>query len=349
VTARVWGREGRAKGVASVEARVAAALAKRRKLLDDDSTDALRLIHGEADALPGLAVDRLGPLLRVLVTGRACEPVIVRTIDALLRQLMNQLGSDPPVVRVVHLADPPSAQLRAAELVRGNLDGITSENGRLEVHESGLVFQVDPGLVDAERGRPGTGLFLDQRENRARVRRASAGGSWLNLFCHTGAFSAAALSGGAREVVSVDLSARYLAWLEDNLHRNGLAGDRHRSVRKDVRQFLARLDPAESFDGIVLDPPTAARAGRRFWSPRRDGGALLSECLGRLRPGGMLLVCRHDRGPRGVMAPLVHSVADAAGIELTSVEEAPPGPDFPRMASFPEGDAFEGVVATRRP
>jgi len=88
----------------------------------------------------------------------------------------------------------------------------------------------------------------------------------LNLFAHTGAFSAAALAGGAREVVSVDLSKPYLDWLETNLARNGLAGSQHQSVRMDARRYLERLDYAEHFDGIVFDPPTAARAGRRFWS-----------------------------------------------------------------------------------
>jgi 23S rRNA (cytosine1962-C5)-methyltransferase len=200
---------------------------------------------------------------------------------------------------------------------------------------------------DPYRPRPGTGLFLDQRENRARIARAAAGGRWLNLFCHTGGFSAVALAGGAREVVSVDLSAPYLRWLEANLAENGLAGDHHRSVRMDARRYLERLDEAEVFDGIVFDPPTAAGAGRRFWSVRREGGAMISACLRRLRPSGILLACRNDRGAHGTLGLLVASVAEAAGIALASVEEAPPGADFPRFAAFPEGDPFEGAIATR--
>jgi 23S rRNA (cytosine1962-C5)-methyltransferase len=347
IAARLWAAGSRRGDVASVEERVAAALARRRGLLEDGEIDALRLIHGEADGLPGLAVDRLGPLLRILVTGRACEPIIDRALYALLPPLAAALGPDPPVVRVVHLASPPSGRLRGVEVVRGALDGVGGEGGRVRVRERGLAFWIDPGVGDPYRPRPGTGLFLDQRENRARVARAAAGGRWLNLFCHTGAFSAVALAAGAREVVSVDLSAPYLRWLEANLAENGLAGARHRGVRMDVRRYLERLGRDETFDGIVFDPPTAARAGRRFWSVRREGGAMLDGCLRRLRPGGILLACRNDRGSRDSLRSLVRAVADAAGIALAGVAEAPPGPDFPRLAAFPEGDAFEGVVATR--
>jgi len=345
VAARLWSTGER---MASVEKRVATALAKRRELLADDRIEALRLIHGEADALPGLAIDRLGPLLRVLVTGRACEPVLDRAVHAVVYQLADRLGGDPPVVRVVHLSEPPPGRLRAVALLRGTTQGLSLRDGRLRVTEANLDFWVDPGLADPYRGRPGSGLFLDQRDNRARVRLAAAGGRWLNLFCHTGGFSAAALAGGAREVISVDLSAPYLAWLDANLDLNGLDRERHRGVRMDVRRYLERLPPHEEFNGIVLDPPTAARAGRRFWSVRREGGALLEACLRRLRPGGTLLACRNDHALGSPLREHVAEAADTAGIPLEGVEEAPPAPDFPRLPGFPEGDAFAGVWVTRR-
>lgn len=348
VTARVWSRSSQRRGEISVEARVAAALARRSKLLRDGVTDAVRLVHGEADGLPGLAIDRLGPLLRVLLTGRACERLVDRALYALLHQIADLLGADPPVVRVVHLADPPPGRLRVVQALRGSPLEVLDSDGMLVVREGALSFRIDPGLSQPYRSRPGTGLFLDQRDNRARIARAAKGGRWLNLFCHTGAFSVAALSGGAREVVSVDLSAPYLAALDDNVARNGLAGERHRGVRMDARRYLARSTGEQCFDGIVLDPPTAARAGRRFWSVRRDGGALVAACLTRLRPGGVLLACRNDRGSRGSLARLLPEVAAEVGVELARVEDAPPASDFPSLPAFPEGDAFEGVMATRR-
>jgi 23S rRNA (cytosine1962-C5)-methyltransferase len=356
IAARVWARNvASVREAPSVEARVARALRRRAPLLapaeGTERTDAYRLIHGEADGLPGFAVDRLGPLLRVVISGRSCEGFEERALDAVLAALKAELGSDPPVVRVVHLRERPVGTLRAVERIRGEFPphgpGPLSAE-RLRVWERGLSFWIDPGLAQPEQPSPGVGLFLDQRENRARLATlASAGGRWLNLFAHTGGFSTALLAAGAEEVVSVDLSAAYLRWLEENLALNGLSSPRHRGVRGDGRRVLARIPERERFDGIVIDPPTAAAAGRRFWSVRRDLAPLVGSALRRLVPGGRLLVCRNDRAMRGALARLVQQEATRASVALAGIESAPPGPDFPSLPGFPEGDPFEGVLAQR--
>ena len=102
------------------------------------------------------------------------------------------------------------------------------------------------------------------------------------------------------------------------------------------------------FDGIVLDPPPAAAAGRRFWSVQRDLPPLVEAALGRLRPGGCLLVCRNQRRARVSVADLVEAAAGRAGVRLSTLEDAGPGADFPRRKAFPEGDAFRGVLARVR-
>jgi 23S rRNA (cytosine1962-C5)-methyltransferase len=350
VAARIWSRGEAARTGGSVEARVAAALAKRRRLLDEadskDGSDAFRLVHGEADGLPGLAIDRLGPCLRVLMTGRACEQILERAVDAIVHTLAGALGGNPPVVEVVHLRERPAGALECVRLSRGALPLAKSEEDeRLVVRERGLLFEVDLGLGDAMRPSPNVGLFLDQRENRARLARHARGGRWLNLFAHTGAFSTALLAAGAEEVVSVDLSAAWLRCLERTLERNRLDAAHHRCVRGDGRRFLERLPGAERFDGIVLDPPTAAAAGRRFWSVRRDLEPLVEKALARLAPGGCLLVCRNDRAGARELPALVRRAATQAGVELADLAPAPPGEDFPSLPGFPEGDSFEGVLA----
>jgi 23S rRNA (cytosine1962-C5)-methyltransferase len=192
------------------------------------------------------------------------------------------------------------------------------------------------------------GFFLDQRENRARLaRRAAQGGRYLNLFAHTGGFSAALLAGGAEEVWSVDLSGPYLAQLERNLACSELPLARHRTVRREARRFLDELDPALRFDGIVLDPPTAAASGRRFWSVRRDLEPLAAAALARLAPGGFLLLTRQDRAGRAGLEQLVTRAADSVRVRLAAVEPAPPGLDFPALRGFPEAAPFEAVLATR--
>jgi len=367
IAARMWSRPGAEvlDDEAEVALRVARALAQRRGLArkgvarphlgGEPYTDALRLIHGEADGLPGLHVDRLGPVLRVLISGRACAGLVDGVVAAIhaggdwpagpgavIQVLHRPAAERPPGPAVAWQTDPDPAWL--AE----NLDA----RGRIQVHECGLRFRVDPGLGDPGRPRPGVGLFLDQRENRARLAElADAGGEWLNLFAHTGAFSLALLAGGAQRVVSVDLSAAYLAWLGDHLQANrdrGVEPGRHASVRHDGRRYLASLPRGEGFDGIVLDPPTAAAAGRRFWSVQRDLEPLVTEALGRLRPGGWLLVCRNARRARAPLADLVDAAARRSRVRLAELEEAGPGPDFPRRKAFPEGDAFRGVLARIR-
>jgi len=332
----------------SVEARVADALARRRALLASGATDCLRLVHGEADGLPGLAIDRVGPLLRVLVSGRACEPVLERVVDAVVAALRPALGADPPVVRVLHLRERPPGRFACVALARGTLaPGALDADGRTTVSERGLRFLADPGLGAPEQPSAAYGFFPDQRANRARLGAVASGGRWLNLFAHTGAFSAALLAAGAASVTSVDLSGAYLRWLEANLALNGLAGARHHAHRGDGRRYFERLAADERFDGIVLDPPTAAAAGRRFWSVRRDLPAVVEAALGRLAPGGWLLVTRNDRSGRGRLADLVREAADRAGCRIGALDDAPAGEDFPRLRGFPEGDPFEGVLLRR--
>jgi 23S rRNA (cytosine1962-C5)-methyltransferase len=356
IAARVWARDvAKPREAPSVEARVARALRRRAQLLSPlpsaKRTDAFRLIHGEADGLPGLAIDRLGPLLRVVASCRSCEGFEDRALDAVVDAMSSELGSDPPVVRVAHLRERPSGALRAVELIRGKGPALGPEPlaaERLRVCERGLSFWIEPGLAQPEQPSPGVGLFLDQRENRARLATlARAGGRWINLFAHTGGFTTALLAAGAQEVVSVDLSAAYLRWLEENLVLNGLSSPRHRAVRGDGRRVLARMPAGERFDGIVIDPPTAAAAGQRFWSVRRDLAPLVGSALRRLVPGGTLLVCRNDRATRGALARLVEEEATRASVALARLESAPPGPDFPSLPGFPEGDPYEGVFAQR--
>lgn len=353
VAARVWARNvARSRDAKSVEERVAGAVDRRRPLLELDpqaGSDVVRIVHGEADGLPGLAIDRIGPLLRVLQSSRACEPFATRAIDAAVRGMAPWLGEEPPVISVLHHRDHPKGELECVTAERGRPGDVLAPDGSLVVTEWGLRFRVDPGWSAPQRSSPGFGLYADQRDNRRRVARiAERGGRWLNLFAHTGAFSVALLAAGADEVVSVDLSRGYLRWLEDNLALNstaitlGVAGARHEAAKHDGRRFLERAADA-SFDGIILDPPTAAAAGRRYWSVERDLEAMIGLAFAKLRPRGVLLVTRNRQSKRRSLRASV----EKAG-RWRSVDDAPPADDFPRLRGFPEGDAFEGILAERR-
>ena len=153
------------------------------------------------------------------------------------------------------------------------------------VKEGGLSFIVNlSDYLD-------TGLFLDHRPLRARVRAEAQGKRVLNLFAYTGAFSVHAAAGGASLVTTVDLSNTYLDWAERNLALNGFTGTAWPLVRSDVRAFLAAAARrGESWDIVVADPPTFSnsKATSEDFDVNRDWPALVGACLDVLAPQGRL-------------------------------------------------------------
>jgi 23S rRNA G2069 N7-methylase RlmK/C1962 C5-methylase RlmI len=166
-----------------------------------------------------------------------------------------------------------------------------SEGERIVVTEGGLRFWVNlSDYLD-------TGLFLDHRWARARVRQESAGKRVLNLFCYTGAFTVYAAAGGARATTSIDLSATYLDWAADNLALNDLAGPGHELVRGDVLAWLDEPVGAPLHDLIVLDPPSFSNSKKMsgVLDLERDHPHLVRRCLARLAPGGALYFSTNHR------------------------------------------------------
>ena len=157
------------------------------------------------------------------------------------------------------------------------------------VEENGLRFIVN--LADYLD----TGLFLDHRVTRQRVREQSAGKRVLNLFAYTGSFSVYAAAGGATEVVTVDLSNTYINWARRNFEVNGFNPDKG-FIQADVLAFLKTIPPAQ-FDLIVLDPPTFSNSKRMddFLDIQRDHVSLINDCLAALTTGGHLYFSNNAR------------------------------------------------------
>ncbi len=152
------------------------------------------------------------------------------------------------------------------------------------VQEGGLKFQVNlSDYLD-------TGLFLDHRITRQKVRDAADGTNFLNLFAYTGAFTVYAAAGGAKRTTSVDLSAGYLDWAKENLRLNGFEGDEHRAYCQDVWAFFDDLPDDELFDLVVVDPPTFSNSKRldEDWDVQHDHGRLLGRVLKHTSPGGVV-------------------------------------------------------------
>ncbi|MCY1080832.1 class I SAM-dependent methyltransferase [Archangium lansingense] len=184
---------------------------------------------------------------------------------------------------------------------------------RLVVEEQGLKFWVNLGdYLD-------TGLFMDHRLTRARVREEAKGKSFLNLFCYTGAFTVYAAAGGASRTFSVDLSNTYLDWAEDNLALNKLSDPRHTLLRADAMAWVQdqRKEPEQTFDLVVCDPPSFSTSKKMqgSFNVQRDHVRLLEGIRELLSPGGVLYFSTNFLG---------FELKDSATRDFEGVEELTP-------------------------
>ena len=189
---------------------------------------------------------------------------------------------------------------------------------RVVVEEGGLKFLVNfTDYLD-------TGLFLDHRPTRARIRGAARGLRFLNLFCYTGAATVYAAAGGARTTTSIDMSRTYLDWARRNMEVNGYRGESHRFVQADCLQWLVE-DDGERFDLIFLDPPTFSNSKRMQaeFDVQRDYVVLVQETIARLAPDGLLLFSTNFRKFKLDQAAL-------AGLSVTDISRATIPKDFER-------------------
>lgn len=315
--------------------RIEEALAFRKRLAVP--SDAVRLIHGEADGLPGLIVDRYGDTLSAQFLSAGTE----RWKDVIADALLAATG----LTRLYERSDSGVRGLEGLEPRAGWLRGEGATE--LTIREHGWQL----GLDVAEGHK--TGYYLDQRDNRklfADVVKHFGVKSALNCYSYTGGFSVAALAGGAERVVSVDSSAPALARASEHVLRNGLDASRHEALDADVNGTLRRLLKEEhQFDAIVLDPPkfapTAAhaeRASRAYKDINRLAFKLLA-------PGGVLLTFSCSGG---IGAELFHKIVAGAGldagVDAYLVRRLEAAPDHPTTVNFPEGEYLKGLMLIKR-
>jgi 23S rRNA (cytosine1962-C5)-methyltransferase len=210
---------------------------------------------------------------------------------------------------------------------------------RLTIREASLQY-----LVDIRQGHK-TGFYLDQRENRRLVAKASAGKDVLNAFCYSGSFGIAALAAGAKSVLQVDLSAEALELARANAELNGFPETRCQCLRGDVFEELRRLrDRRASFDVVVLDPPKFADTRAQLDRACRGYKDINLLAFKLLRPGGRLFTCSCS----GAMSPelfrtVVAEAASDAGREAVVLRELSQAPDHPRLLRVPETHYLKGL------
>jgi 23S rRNA (cytosine1962-C5)-methyltransferase len=214
---------------------------------------------------------------------------------------------------------------------------------RFVVTERGIRLWVELGRGQSK------GLFLDQRENRRRIRELAGGRRVLNLFSYTSSFGVAAAVGGASEVVSVDVAAPALATARDNFRENGVDPAAHRFLKDDALEFLARAARrGELYDLVVLDPPSFASsaAGSPFAVSKHYGRAA-ELALAVLAPGGRLLaVTNHRKTPSGRLRRVLRDAAERARVPVVQLKDLPSQLDCP---DGPDGPVpSKSVLLTRR-
>lgn len=289
------------------------------------ATNAFRLVNEDADALPRLAVDVYDAWLVAQFYGDDGPWGDLvrreRVLDAL-----QALGFDGVYLKVRPkqanvLVDTRREELAPASPVRG-----VAAPAELGIVEAGmpLLVRLGDGLS--------TGLFLDQRNNRRRVREMSAGKTVANLFAYTCAFTIAAALGGARKTVSVDASAVALERGQAGLAHAGVAGE-HAMVADDCFSWLERAARrGERWDLVILDPPSYSTTKRGRFVADSDYVDLAAAALRILSPGGRLLACTNHRGISVArFRKVLFDAARAAGRDVTQVKDLPAPSDFPHV------------------
>lgn len=314
-------------GQALFESRVRAAFSARARVQPPD-TDAYRLLHGEGDRLPGVVCDRYGSYAVLKLDGEGALRLREQWVEA-LRGPLAELGVRSLLLRGSRKQDVETELLFGEPPPR-----------ELEVRERGMRL-----LTSLWEGQK-TGLFLDHRESRARVRALAHGLSVLNLYGYTGGFSVAAGLAGARKVTTVDVAKPAIELAARSFTLNGLASEQHRAVAEDVPEFLKReSELGERYDLIIADPPNFAPSQASLPAALESYAALHAACLSMIEPDGMYLAasCSSHVRANDFLDSLREGARRARRV-LSVLEQTGAPFDHPRLLAFPEGDYLKVVL-----
>ncbi len=344
IRARAWSfDEGQRIDAGFLAERIGRAIRVRACL--NIQSDGLRLIHGEADGMPGLIVDRYGDTLVAQFLATGVEKFKAVIADALLRET--------GLSRLYERSDASVRKLEGLPEVTGWLRGAPSSDETAGATELTIREHDWRLTLDIASGHK-TGFYLDQRDSRqlfATHTRHRRFARVLNCYCYTGGFTVAALAGGAGHVTSIDSSAPALARAEKNVALNGFDPTRVTFMDADVNASLRQfLEAGDRFDAIVLDPPKfaptavhAERAARAYKDINRLALKLLA-------PGGELFTYSCSGG---ISADLFHKIVASAGIDAgvegCISQRLHGAPDHPMTLHFPEGEYLKGLVVVRKP
>ena len=305
--------------------RVEYAVRYRKTVIPGADFACCRLIHGEADHMPGLTVDRYGSLLSVQITCLGME-LVKDTVYRALWDVLTEMGET-----ITGIYERNDIALRTREGLPEYkgwylFDGIPApESAVTEICENGVRY-----LVDVENGQK-TGFFLDQKYNRAAVARIANGKRVLDCFTHTGSFGLNAALGGAEHVTCVDISQSAIDMAKANAVRNGLDGKMD-FVCEDVFDLLTKLaeQKCHDYDYIILDPPAFTKSKQTVDRAVRGYKEINLRALKMLPPGGILVTCSCSHHMNNELFwEIINSAAVDAKRQIRLLERRTQGPDHP--------------------
>ncbi|UCF64294.1 MAG: class I SAM-dependent rRNA methyltransferase [bacterium] len=243
-----------------------------RETFISQQSNAYRVIHGDADHLSGLVIDKYSKVLVVQIFSLGMERLRSQIRAWLVAQFSPQA--------IIERSDSPSRREESLKSRQEIWEGSLSDN--IIIEENGIRYR-----VDVWKGQK-TGFYLDQRDNRARIAKLAAGKKLLNCFSYSGGFSVAAARMGA-QTTAVDASSEAIALARENFSLNGINPAAHRFQVQDVFEYLK--DEKELYDIIVLDPPAFIKKRSHLAQGSRAYKEVNRLAMQRLRPQGLLLSC----------------------------------------------------------
>jgi len=296
--------------------------------------DSYRLVYGEADFIPGLIVERYCDVnknvyLVVQFSTLSCE-VFRKEIMHVLRKIIKPYG-------VYEKSDAPSREKEGLPL-RSCWEGEVREE-KIVIRENDVLIEVD--LANGQK----TGYFLDQKDNRRYVASLCQGKRVLDTFTHTGAFGLNAVKGGAKEVISVDISPEAVELVNKNIELNG-AGKKMKAVCADVFDLLKEYEKnGEKFDVIILDPPAFTKTAKNIEKAYGGYKEINLRAMRLLNPNGILVTCscsyffdsEHFYG-------MVMKAAEDSKKRVQVLAKFGAGPDHPVLLGYPKSEYLKCAV-----
>ena len=317
------------------------ALDYRRTVMGEADFSCCRLIFGEADAFPGLTVDRFNNILVTQVLSLGIERIKDTLYAILVRLLREEFGQT--IDALYERNDVAIRSLEGMEQYTAFWAGeglATDLDGKTEITENGVRYEVD--YVNGQK----TGFFLDQKYNRAAIRKIAEGRRVLDCFTHTGSFGLNAAAGGAAHVTSVDISADAIALAKANAVRNSL-DDRMDFVCTDVFDLLTEMAEKGKcdYDFIILDPPAFTKSRDTLKNAIKGYKEINLKAMKLLPRGGYLATCSCSHFmTETYFKQMLHNAAEDAGVGLRQIEARQQSPDHPILWNVPETDYLKFFI-----